>query len=142
MSPDQIKISVRRHASSIDDRTVMRTVETGNIDDIIAAHERYATTSSAYRDAIADVTIVDRPTQRSITARCPAPVREPRKLVDQEPWRIAELMHLDPQRVDLYDAIAFAAWVLEHMPRANELNETRAALEAANNLIATLRAAL
>jgi hypothetical protein len=128
MSPDQIKISVRRHANHINDRTVMRIVETNDIDAIIAAHEMYETTSAVYRDAIADVTIVDRPTQRSITARCQAPVREPRKLVDDEPWRIAELMRLDPQRIDRYDAIAFATWVLEHIPQANELNDMRAQL--------------
>lgn len=126
MTNEQIIIAVRRHAQRIDDRTVLRIVDSGDEQAIITAHEMYETTSAEYRESIADTTIVDRPTQRSITARCQAPVREPRRLAGQEPWRLAELMRIEPQRVDRYDAIALAAWIIEHMPQANELNEMRA----------------
>lgn len=134
MTTEQIVIAVRRHAQRIDDRAVMRILDSCDEQAIISAHEMYMTTSAEYRETIADTTVVDRPTARSITARCLT-----RVLTGQEPWRIAERMRIDPQSVDRYDAVAFASWVIEHIPRALELNEMREKNERLEEIVKSMR---
>lgn len=43
-----------------------------------------------------------------------APVVAPRRLTGDEPWEIIVMMRQNPTRVDMYDQIALAQWLIEH----------------------------